>query len=94
MSPVKILVRPYSKHIYLIITGDQRPVVQLGHGFILHDSLVAGMFVPQYSKANTLPLSIRHDTKRSMCPSPQVTEHYNKQHNKRVDETTNGTYIY
>lgn len=59
-----------------MITGDQRPVVQAGHGDIIHDSLIAGIFEPQYSEAKTLPSSIRHVTDRSICPSPQVTEHY------------------
>lgn len=59
----------------ILFTCDQRPVVQAGHGFIEHVSLVAGIFEPQYSEANTLPLSIRHHTERSICPSPQVTEH-------------------
>lgn len=58
-----------------MITEDQRPVVQAGHGVIVQDSLEAGIFEPQYSPANTLPLSIRHDTERSFFPSPQVTEH-------------------
>lgn len=58
-----------------MITGDQRPVVQAGQGSMVHDSLVAGIFEPQYSEANTLPLSMRHHTERSICPLPQVTEH-------------------
>lgn len=62
--------------INIYITGDQRPVVQAGHGLIAHESFVAGMvFKPQYSEAKTRPFSIRHHTERSIFPSPQVTEH-------------------